>query len=142
MLIRLCRLNYFSLYNPEQARNNLKQCLRYDPEHKECKKIYRLIKKIEKEVERVNNDIEQERWQTAINKLIGTASNKWQGLITEIENELKNINEGTQKKELKIKLYSLTCKAYQQVYIIIIISVLLFLIHHFTVIYVFSFCNS
>ncbi|RHZ53038.1 hypothetical protein Glove_452g4 [Diversispora epigaea] len=114
LLIRLCRLNYFSLYDFEQARNNLKQCMRYDPEHKACKNLHRLIKKIEKEVTRINNDIQQKRWLLAINKLIGTSSNKWQGLITEVENELKNMNEGIQKKELKIKLYSLTCKAYQQ----------------------------
>ncbi|CAG8452086.1 9365_t:CDS:2 [Acaulospora colombiana] len=115
MLIRLCRLNYFSLYNPEQARNNLKQCLRYDPEQKLCKNLHRLIKKIEKKINKVSLDIEGKGWQTAINKLLGLGgSNKGQGLVPEVENELKNIKEGLQKKELLVKLYGWTCKSYQE----------------------------
>ncbi|CAG8640603.1 388_t:CDS:2, partial [Acaulospora morrowiae] len=114
LLIRLCRLNYFSLYNIEQARNNIKQCLRYDPELKSCKSLHRLIKKFEKEVETVSNGIEGKRWQASINKLMGLGSSKGQGLIAEVENEFKNTKEGLQKKELIIKLYSWTCKAYQE----------------------------
>ncbi|CAG8516193.1 9066_t:CDS:2 [Scutellospora calospora] len=121
LLTRLCLLNYFSLYNPEQASQNLKQCLRYDPENKECKILHRFIKKIEKEVERVINDIDGHRWKKAISKLLEQPnkeqSNKEstnKGLINEIEEELQTLNEGRQRNELLVKLYGWTCKAYKE----------------------------
>ncbi|CAG8636137.1 6015_t:CDS:2, partial [Cetraspora pellucida] len=109
--IRLCLLNYFSLYNPEQALQSLKQCLRYDPEHKACKTLHRFIKNIKKEVERVNNDIEGHRWKAAISKLLESPN---KGLINQIEEELQNMNEGRQRNELLAKLYGWTCKAYKE----------------------------
>ncbi|KAF0388479.1 TPR-like protein [Gigaspora margarita] len=109
--MRLCLLNYFSLYNPKQALQSLKQCLHYDPENKECKTLHRFIKKIEKEVERVNNDIEGHRWKLAINKLLEPST---KGLINDVEEELQNLNEGRQRNELLVKLYGWTCKAYKE----------------------------
>ncbi|CAG8435095.1 2936_t:CDS:2, partial [Ambispora gerdemannii] len=114
LLMRLSRINYFALYQPEQSLQNIKKCLHFDPEHKECKAIFRRIKKLEKSVSRVEKDMEGHRWQLAIDKLFGIGSEKGHGLIKEIKEEHRGLKEGRSSEKLFIKLYELTCKAYKE----------------------------
>ncbi|CAG8438256.1 580_t:CDS:2 [Ambispora leptoticha] len=114
LLMRLSKINYFALYQPEQSLTAIKQCIHYDPEHKECKRILRRIKQLEKSVSRVENDMEGHRWQLAIDKLFGSGSEKGPGLINEIKEEHDNLKEGRSSEKLFIKLDGLSCKAYQE----------------------------
>jgi DnaJ homolog subfamily C member 3 len=116
LLVRLAKLNYFSLYNPVQSTQYIKQCTKYDPENKICKNLKRKTKQFEDEVSKVSNDIEKQRFSAAIKKLIG--AEEYNGLIKEVDEELKTLLEGKQKSELLIKLYAWTCKAYSEVNII------------------------
>ncbi|KAG9288347.1 hypothetical protein G9A89_021378 [Geosiphon pyriformis] len=113
-LMRLSKLNYFALYQPEQSLKMIKQCTHYDPDNKKCIKIFRRIKKLEKSVEFVKNDIEGHRWQSAINKLFGIGKEKSSGLVKEIEEERRGLNEGRGSQDLLIKLFGWACKAYKE----------------------------
>ncbi|CAI2180009.1 6102_t:CDS:2 [Funneliformis geosporum] len=110
LLVRLAKLNYFTLYNPVQSIQYVKQCTRNDPDNKICIKLNRKIKKFEDGVEKVSKDIEGQRFLSATKKLLGTKESK--GLIKEVDEELITLSEGRQKSELITKLYGWACKAF------------------------------
>src|ERR1043166_6887772 len=83
LLVRLAKLNYFTLYNPVQSIQYIKQCRRNDPDNKVCINFNRKIKKFEDGVDKVSKDIEGQRFLSATKKLFGTKESK--GLIKEVE---------------------------------------------------------
>ncbi|KAI9329696.1 hypothetical protein BD770DRAFT_333952 [Pilaira anomala] len=118
ILILLSKINFFALNEPQGALTHVKQCLHYDPEQKECKKLFRRIKKLTKELKKIENDIESKKYATASNNLIGTANR--QGLLTEIDSDLieleKQLDSTGKKipKRLHLTCYQLACKLYAE----------------------------
>ncbi|KAI8378041.1 uncharacterized protein BYT42DRAFT_497317 [Radiomyces spectabilis] len=115
LLTRLAKINYFSLYEPQGALSHVKQCLHYDPEQKECKKLFRLIKKLEKELTTIRNDYSSKKYATAANKLIGTSSKR--GLIADADEQMQSLEkelDAVQKmpKNLHVQIYELACKIF------------------------------
>jgi DnaJ family protein C protein 3 len=112
LLLELSALNFFSLYEPEKALAQVKQCLHSDPEDRACKKQFRLIKSIEKEIQKALTAKEQQRFATALNGLIGT-SNK-PGIQNDIDapyEKLKlDLNVSELPKKLHLKIFSLACE--------------------------------
>ena len=112
-LLRLAKLNYFVLYNPTESKAFIKQCLQSDPENKLCKQLHKTVKKLEKDLEMISNDITGHRWQAAINKIKGKNGNK--GFLSQIEEEGRSIPEAKSSKVLVAKLYRYLCIAYAEV---------------------------
>lgn len=115
VLMRLASINFFSLYEPQSAMANTKQCLHYDPEQKRCKKLHRQMKKIDKDIKKVETDLDAERFATATNNLIGTATRK--GVISEIDAPYETLEKelnavGKMPKRLHLKCYELACKIF------------------------------
>ncbi|KAI7847290.1 hypothetical protein BDC45DRAFT_452043 [Circinella umbellata] len=112
ILVRLAKINFFSLYESQGALAQLKQCLHYDPEQKQCKKLFRHIKKMDKEINKAQDDFDAKRYATASNKIIGTASSK--GVINELDGPydelVKELGVSSLPKRLHIKCYELACK--------------------------------
>ncbi|KAI9247441.1 hypothetical protein BDA99DRAFT_525928 [Phascolomyces articulosus] len=112
ILVRLAKINFFSLYEPQGALSQLKQCLHYDPEQKQCKKFFRQIKKMDKEINKAQDDFDAKRYATAANKMIGTSSSK--GIVTELDEPydalVKELDVSSLPKRLHIKCYELACK--------------------------------
>lgn len=122
LLVRLVNINYFTLYNPNQSLQYIKQCIKNDPENKVCKNLKRKIKQFEDKVSKVSNDIEGQRFLASVKKLIGTKESK--GLINEANEELITLSEGNKKSELLMKLYAWACKAYAEVIIFLLYTYL------------------
>lgn len=115
ILMRLANINFYSLYEPQGALSHIKQCLHYDPEQKQCKKLFRQMKKLDKDLNKVQSDFEAKKYATAANNLLGTATRK--GIVTEIdapyealEKELNAV--GKMPKRLHLKCYDLACRIY------------------------------
>lgn len=110
LLLELSALNFFSLYEADKALSQVKQCLHSDPEDRACKKQFRLIKSIEKEIQKAIANKEQQRYATALNGLVGTTK----GIVNEIEAPyLKLVNDlkvSNLPKKLHLKIYSLACE--------------------------------
>lgn len=111
LLMELANLNYFSLYEPDRALAQVKQCIHYDPEDRQCKSLFRFIKRIEKEIKKSTEAQTQQRFATGLNGLIGTASKR--GIISEIDEPFDTLAREleTQQlpKRLHLKMYSLAC---------------------------------
>ncbi|KAG0235610.1 hypothetical protein BGW41_000711 [Actinomortierella wolfii] len=115
LMHRLSTLSYFSLYAPQQALAQIKQCINFDPENKLCKSLFRKIKNMEKEIAKLDADLERGRWAGAINKAIGAEK----GLVRPVEEdsvamEKENNAVGKLPKRLLLKIYSAACKAYTE----------------------------
>ncbi|KAI7895704.1 uncharacterized protein EV154DRAFT_494661 [Mucor mucedo] len=117
ILLILSKINFYLLNEPQGALTHVKQCLHYDPEQKECKKLFRQIKKINKELASIETDIQSKRWATAANHLIGTANR--QGLLQDIDLELEALETQLAlrtplPKRLHATCYRLACQLYGQ----------------------------
>ncbi|KAI9245776.1 hypothetical protein BY458DRAFT_528461 [Sporodiniella umbellata] len=108
--MQLARLNFYSLYEPERALTQVKQCLHYDPEQKQCKSLFRQIKRFQKDFIKVQEAKEQKRIATALNSLIGTRSK--QGLVVDIDEPHTALETEMQvklPKRLHLLCFELAC---------------------------------
>ncbi|KAI8141624.1 hypothetical protein BJV82DRAFT_618496 [Fennellomyces sp. T-0311] len=112
ILVRLAKINFFALYESQGALSQLKQCLHYDPEQKQCKKLFRQIKKLDKNINKAQEDFDAKRFASASNKIIGTSSTP--GVISELDEPYNSLAEELHTtqlpKRLHIKCYELACK--------------------------------
>ncbi|KAJ2960589.1 hypothetical protein NQZ79_g4078 [Umbelopsis isabellina] len=112
ILLKLATINYFSLYEPQGALGHVKKCLHYDPEQKECKKMFRRLKKLDKSINGAIADMEQNKFVAATKKLVGK-----EGVIAEVDEEVAKLEEmldaaGRMPRRLNAKLYNMACKIY------------------------------
>ncbi|KAI8595539.1 hypothetical protein EDD21DRAFT_37184 [Dissophora ornata] len=115
LMQRLSTMSYYSLYMPEQALAQIKQCISFDPENKICKAVFRKLKTTEKTMVKLNEDLENNRWAGVINKAVGGEKPLVETVGAEsdmMENE--NNAAGKMPKRLLLKIYSAVCKAYAE----------------------------
>ncbi|KAI8576171.1 hypothetical protein K450DRAFT_257968 [Umbelopsis ramanniana AG] len=117
VLMKLAQINYYSLYEPQGALSHVKQCLHYDPEQKQCKALFRKLKKLDKSVNAATADYESNKFTAASKKLVGTSEDK--GLIATVDEEVDELEQilgatGKMPRRLTLKLYSLACKTFGQ----------------------------
>lgn len=114
LLLLLSKINFYTLFEPQGALTHIKQCLHYDPEQKQCKKLFRKLKKLDKEITSIEKDIELKKYATAANHLIGTANRE--GILKQIDadyNDLeKELEAGQLPRKLHLKCYQMACKLY------------------------------
>ncbi|PHZ12279.1 protein prenylyltransferase [Rhizopus microsporus ATCC 52813] len=106
LILQLAKLNFYSLYEPDRATAQVKQCLHYDPEHKPCKSLFRQIKRFQKDLQKVVDAKQQQRFATAFNTLVGTSTKK--GLVSELDEPFKALKAEMKIENLPKKLH-LTC---------------------------------
>ncbi|RKO90819.1 hypothetical protein BDK51DRAFT_15330, partial [Blyttiomyces helicus] len=100
-LLQLSRL-HLSLGEMPASVQNVKECLRVDPDHKECKRQFRAVKKLDKALTKADEDAEKGKWRDLIGKLVGEGA-----LIGEVDT--------LGAKPLKKRVYDLACRAYSEV---------------------------
>ncbi|KAI8056074.1 hypothetical protein BDF22DRAFT_673670 [Syncephalis plumigaleata] len=113
------RLKYFSLDSQMVAMAHVKQCLHYDPEHKQCKTLFRQLKKLDKDIKKVTSDADNKKWSAAMRKVAGPVGKPETGLGHIIEEEMDNLEkEFDIKDKLPRKLYArmagITCQGYAE----------------------------
>ncbi|KAG2229762.1 hypothetical protein INT48_004766 [Thamnidium elegans] len=107
LLLQVASLNFFSLYEPDRALTQVKSCVHYDPDDKQCKGLFRFMKRIEKEIKKASDSHAQQRYATALNALVGKT-----GILHEIDEPLKTLETQMNAKlpnRLALKVYSLAC---------------------------------
>ncbi|KAF9425020.1 hypothetical protein BGZ94_007922 [Podila epigama] len=115
LMHRLSTMSYYSLYMPEQALAQIKQCISFDPENKICKALFRKLKTTEKDLAKLNADIKNGRWAGVINKSVGGEKSLVKNIEAETATmEAVNKAEGKMPKRLLLKVYSAACKAYTE----------------------------
>ncbi|KAF9932430.1 hypothetical protein BGZ67_004744 [Mortierella alpina] len=115
LMHRLSTMSYYSLYMPEQALAQIKKCISFDPENKLCKGLFRKLKTTEKDIVKLDSDLQNGRWAGVINKSV--AGEK--ALVKTVETETNTMEEvnkavGKMPKRLLLKIYAAACKAYTE----------------------------
>lgn len=112
LLLDLASINFFSLYEPDRALTQLKQCIHYDPEDRQCKKKFRFIKRIEKEIKKSTEAQQGQRYAIALNGLIGTGTKP--GIVKDIDEPFEtlqnDLDQHSLPKRLHLKIYSMACE--------------------------------
>ncbi|CEP10711.1 hypothetical protein [Parasitella parasitica] len=112
LLLDLANINFFSLYETERALTQVKQCIHYDPEDRQCKNLFRFIKRIEKEITKSAEAQKGQRYATALNGLIGTGTKS--GIVNDIDEPFQRLANDLQApalpKRLHLKIYSIACE--------------------------------
>ncbi|KAL9548726.1 hypothetical protein MBANPS3_005543 [Mucor bainieri] len=112
LLLELATINFFSLYEADRALTQVKQCIHYDPEDRQCKGLFRFIKRIEKEIKKSEEAQQGQRYAIALNGLIGTGTKP--GIVNDIDEPFASLEQDLQAhalpKRLHLKIYSMACE--------------------------------
>jgi len=105
-LLKLGNL-HLSIGESSIALKHIKDCLKLDQDHKECRKQFKQLKTLEKSISAVEQSMSTSKWQHAIEQLTGET-----GLI----------NAATEigAKELMKRMYGFACEAYSKVRILLL----------------------
>lgn len=137
LLTELTLLQALYLNTGTSALTPIKQCLHFDPDSKACKKLFRALKSLEKDLSKTRNFIEASTWRLALKLLDpkATPQGKEQSLIDRVkvlldeyardtttgttstkdegvEDGLKFDLPSQAASQLLTTLYAWTCKAY------------------------------
>ncbi|KAG0165776.1 hypothetical protein DFQ28_001164 [Apophysomyces sp. BC1034] len=116
ILMQLASIQFFSLGESQGALAQVKQCLHYDPEQKQCKALFRKIKKLDKALNKIQDDMDRKKYATAGKQLVGTAAKK--GIVADIDEPLDelekslNLEKGVMPRQLHLRAYGLACKLF------------------------------
>ena len=91
LLLRVAHLSYYLSHSTTQAMGALKQCLHQDPDHKKCRDSHRLLKKLNKDFEKLEKVERASDWKGILRVVIGYKDNV--GLIKRLEEALQDILE-------------------------------------------------
>ena len=130
LLTELSLLQALYLNSGSSSLTPIKQCLHFDPDSKACKKLFRALKSLEKDLSKTRNYIEASTWRLAL-KILDPKSpdGSDKSLIDRVKDilhEYSNDPAVTEKKsdglkfdlpsqkasQLLTTLYAWTCKAY------------------------------
>ncbi|KAJ3108557.1 hypothetical protein HDU97_000839 [Phlyctochytrium planicorne] len=102
-----------SIGEPSEALASIKECLKFDPENKPCKTLFRELKKLEKSLKKVETLINSQLWKGALRELLGAASVP--GSKAAAEGPTDGLVAAAEKigaKTLMHKTYAFVCQAY------------------------------
>ncbi|RKP09930.1 hypothetical protein THASP1DRAFT_28293 [Thamnocephalis sphaerospora] len=113
------RLKFFALDSPKVALSHVKQCLHYDPEHKQCKALFRRLKKIDKEVKAATDSASAEKWSAAMRKVAGPVGKPEEGAGHMVQEELNQLEtelglSGHLPRKLFARLAGIACQGYSE----------------------------
>ncbi|KAJ3218897.1 DnaJ sub C member 3 [Dinochytrium kinnereticum] len=105
-----------SIGEPTEALTSIKECLKFDPENKPCKTLFRELKKLEKSIKKVETLLLGSLWKGALRELLGNAaaSASIKGAAEGENGGLVASAEKIGAKTLMHKAYAMTCQAYTE----------------------------
>jgi DnaJ family protein C protein 3 len=92
---------YLGLGETSTALLNIKECLRSDPDDPDCKKQFKVLKRLERNLASVREQAKKNKWRSVISSLF-------------TPDELLKQVEGYGALVLRTELYSLACTAYSR----------------------------
>ncbi|KAI9599385.1 hypothetical protein BDF19DRAFT_428558 [Syncephalis fuscata] len=113
------RLKFFALDSQSVAMAHVRQCLHYDPEHKQCKLFFRKFKKLDKEIQQAAKEADNKKWSAATRKVAGPVGKPEEGVAHEVEEATDELEKELDVKDkLPRKLYGrlagIACQGYAE----------------------------
>ncbi len=116
--VKISAIQFYALGELAEGMASIRKCLHSDPESKECKRLLKVEKQIDKIVQKVNKGFENRHFTSAAKPLVPSSDSE--GLIKEVKDQVHVLREdGTIPKAagnvLIARLVELACRAYYEV---------------------------
>ena len=119
--LQISSMLFYSVGDTEKGIEQMRKCLRSDPDSKACSKLFRREKQIDKTLKQVEKLKEKRQFNSAVKLLVATSEDP--GLIQEVKDEVKEGRESghihkNAPDELYAKLVDTACDCYSEVRIL------------------------
>ncbi|KAJ4291508.1 Tetratricopeptide repeat and J domain-containing co-chaperone dnj1 [Collariella sp. IMI 366227] len=115
--VRISAIQFYALGELQEGMASIRKCLHSDPDSKECKRLLKIEKMVEKVVAKATKAVEKNQYMTAVRQLVPTADDE--GLIKEVKDQVHVLREdGTIPKAasnvLISRLVAMACQCYYE----------------------------
>jgi DnaJ family protein C protein 3 len=116
--MQISAITFFGLADLEHGMEQMRKCLKSDPESKKCHKLLRREKVLSKAWEQVNKYLEKHQYSSAIKLLL--PSSEHLGLVQDIKDEVKELRESGaipehSPNDLVARVVEMVCESYHEV---------------------------
>ena len=116
--VKISAIQFYALGELPEGMASIRKCLHSDPDSKECKRLLKIEKQVDKIVQKVTKALEKNQHMTAVRQLV--PSTEGEGLIKEVKDQVHVLREdGTIPKAagnvLIARLVEMACRAYYEV---------------------------
>ena len=116
--LQISSMLFYSVGDTEKGIEQMRKCLRSDPDSKACSKLFRREKQVDKTLKQVEKLKEKRQFNSAVKLLVATGEDP--GLIQEVKDEVKEGRESghihkNAPHELYAKLVDMACDCYSEV---------------------------
>ena len=118
--MQISSMLFYSVGDTDKGIEQMRKCLRSDPDSKACSKLFRREKQIDKVLKQVSKLIEKRQFKSAVKLLVATGEDP--GLLQDVKDEVEEGRAaGHIHKNAPDELYSsiveMTCECYSEVWL-------------------------
>ena len=116
--MKISTMMFYSMADTEKGIEQMRKCLRSDPDSKTCSKLFRREKQLDKIMKQVSGLKEKRQFNSAVKLLVGTAEDP--GLMQDVKEDVKGFKEDgyihkNSPNELYAHLVETSCDCYTEV---------------------------
>ena len=116
--IQISAIAFFGLADLEHGMEQMRKCLKSDPESKKCHKLLRREKVLSKAWEQVNKYLEKHQYSSAIKLLLPSGEDL--GLVQDVKDEVMELRESGaipehSPNDLAARVVEMVCESYHEV---------------------------
>lgn len=120
--MQISTMMFYSMADTEKGIEQMRKCLRSDPDSKTCSKLFRREKQLDKVMKQAIGLKEKRQFNSAVKLLVGTSDDP--GLMQDVKEDVKSFNEAgyihkNSPDELYSSLVEITCECYTEVRIVV-----------------------
>ena len=119
--MQISTMMFYSMADTDKGIEQMRKCLRSDPDSKSCSKLFRREKQLDKVLKQASGLKEKRQLNSAVKLLVGTAEDP--GLMQDVKEDVKEFKESSyihknSPDELYSRLVEMTCECYTEVRIL------------------------
>ena len=116
--MKISTMMFYSMADTEKGIEQMRKCLRSDPDSKTCSKLFRREKQLDKILKQVSGLKEKRQFNSAVKLLVGTVEDP--GLMQDVKEDVQGFKEDgyihkNSADELYGRLVEMSCECYTEV---------------------------
>lgn len=121
--MQISTMMFYSMSDTDKGVEQMRKCLRSDPDSKTCSKLFRREKQLDKIIKQASGLKEKRQFNSAVKLLVGTAEDP--GLMQDVKEDVKEFKEAgyihkNSPNELYSRLVEMACECYTEVGILML----------------------
>lgn len=117
--MQISTMMFYSMADTDKGVEQMRKCLRSDPDSKTCSKLFRREKQLDKALKQASGLKEKRQFNSAVKLLVGTAEDP--GLMQDVKGDVKEFKEAgyiheNSPDELYSSIVEMACECYTEVH--------------------------